>query len=50
MSLSLEAKKWLLNEQSYQQQKDEKMKKSLDQSKNTVVVTDKVSNNLSMPN
>jgi hypothetical protein len=50
MSLSLEAKKWLLNERKCQQQEDEKVKKSLNQRNNTVVAAEKDSNNLSMPN
>jgi hypothetical protein len=29
MDLTLEAKKWLLNERKYQQQEDDKMKKSI---------------------
>jgi hypothetical protein len=35
MTLPLEAKKWILNERKRQQQKDEKMKKSLALSKST---------------
>jgi hypothetical protein len=35
MTLSLEAKKWLLNERKLQQQEDDKMKKSLALSKFT---------------
>jgi hypothetical protein len=50
MSLSLEAKKWLLNERKRQQQEDEKVKKTLDQSKNTVVAAGKDNNNHTMPN
>jgi hypothetical protein len=35
MTLPLEAKKWILNERKYQQQEDDKMKKSLALSKST---------------
>jgi hypothetical protein len=50
MSLSLEAKKWLLNERKRQQQEDDKLKKSLDQCKSTFVAADKDSNNRTIPN
>ena len=50
MTLSLEAKKWLLNERKRQQQAEEKVKRSLAQSKNTVVVADIDNNNSSIPN
>jgi hypothetical protein len=50
MTLPLEAKKWLLNERKYQQQEDEKMKKSLALSKSTAIPNDKDNNNSNFPN
>jgi hypothetical protein len=50
MTLSLEAKKWSLNERKRQQQEDEKMKKSLALSKSTAVPNDKDTNNSNLPN
>jgi hypothetical protein len=50
MSLFLEAKIWLLNERKCQQQEDDKVKKSLLRSKNTVVAADKDNNNPRMQN
>jgi hypothetical protein len=50
MSLSLEAKKWLLNERNCQQQEDDKVKKSLVQSKDTFVDAEKYNNNHTMSN
>jgi hypothetical protein len=50
MDLSFLAKKWLLNERKRQQQKDEKMKKSLALSKSTALLNDKDTNNSHMPN
>jgi hypothetical protein len=50
MNLSLEAKKWLLNERKRQQQKDDKMKKSLALSKSTAIPNDKDTNNSNIPN
>jgi hypothetical protein len=50
MSLSLEAKKWLLNERKRQHQEDEKVKKSLVRSKSTFVAAEKDNSNHTMPN
>jgi hypothetical protein len=51
MTLSLEDKKWLLNERKRQQQEDEEMKKSLALSKSTAVPNDKETRNSSnIPN
>jgi hypothetical protein len=50
MTLHLEAKKWLLNERKCQQQKGDKMKKSLALSKSTAVSCDRETNNSNMPN
>jgi hypothetical protein len=50
MTLPLEDKKWLLNERKSQQHEDDKMKKSLAQSKSTAVSNDKETNNSNMPN
>jgi hypothetical protein len=50
MTLPLEAKKWLLNERTRQQQQDDKMKKSLALSKSTAVPNDKETSILNMPN
>jgi hypothetical protein len=50
MTLSLEAKKWLLNERKFQQQEDDKMKKSLALSKSTALPNDKETSNAHMPN
>jgi hypothetical protein len=41
VTLPLEDKKWLLNERKRQQQKDDKMKKSLVLTKSTAVPNDK---------
>ena len=49
MTLSLEAKKWLLNRKR-QHQAEEKVIRSLSQSKNTVVVADIDKNSSSIPN
>jgi hypothetical protein len=49
MNLSLEAKKWLLNERKHQQQKDDRMKKSLALSKSADLSNDKDTNNSNMP-
>jgi hypothetical protein len=50
MTLPLEAKKCLLNERKRQQQKDDKMKKSLALTKSTAVPNDKETNDSNMPN
>ena len=50
MTLSLEAKKWLLNERKRQQQEDEKVKKSLTQRKSAVVTTEEDNSKVNMPN
>jgi hypothetical protein len=50
VTLPLEAKKWLLNERKCQQQKDDKIKKSLALSKSTAVPYDKDTNNSNMTN
>jgi hypothetical protein len=50
MTLPLEAKKWLLNERTHQNQEDDKMKKSLVLSKFTAIPNDKDTNNSNMPN
>jgi hypothetical protein len=51
MILSLEVKKWLLNERKRQQQENDKMKKSLALSKSTAVSNDKeTSNSSNIPN
>jgi hypothetical protein len=50
MSLSLEDKKCLLNETNRQQKEDYKVKKSLEQRKNTFVAAEKDNNNHTMPN
>jgi hypothetical protein len=50
MTLSLEAKIWLLNERKRQQQDDDKMKKSLALSKSTAVSNGKDTNNFNKPN
>jgi hypothetical protein len=50
ITLSLEAKKWLLNERKRQQQEDDKMKKSLALSKSTALPNDKDTNNSNIPN
>jgi hypothetical protein len=50
MTLSLEAKKWLLNERNRQKQEDEKIKTSLALRKSTAVLNDKEISNHSMPN
>jgi hypothetical protein len=50
MTLPLEAKKWLLNERKCQQQKGDKMKKSLALTKSTAVPNDKETNNSNLPN
>jgi hypothetical protein len=50
MTLPLEAKKWLLNERKLQQQKDDKMKKSLAFSKSTALPNDKETKNSNMSN
>jgi hypothetical protein len=47
---SLEGKIWLLNERKRQQQKDDKMKKSLALSKSTAVCNDKETSSNTMPN
>jgi hypothetical protein len=49
-TLPLEARKWLLNERKRQQQKDDKMKKSLALSKSITVSNDKETSNSNMPN
>jgi hypothetical protein len=49
MTLPLEAKKWLSNEKS-QQQEDDKMKKSLALNKSSSVPNDKDNNNYNLPN
>jgi hypothetical protein len=50
MTLSLEAKKWLLNERKRQQNEDDKMKTSLALIESTVVPNDKETNNSNIPN
>jgi flagellum-specific peptidoglycan hydrolase FlgJ len=50
MTLSSEAKKCLLNERKRQQQKDDKMKKSLALSKSTAVSNDKETSSSNMLN
>jgi hypothetical protein len=50
MTLSLEAKKWLLNERKRQQHKDDKMKKSLALSNSTAVLHDKETGYPILPN
>jgi hypothetical protein len=50
MTLTLEAKKWLLNERKRQQQEDDIMKKSLALIKSTAIPNDKGSNNSDLPN
>jgi hypothetical protein len=50
MTLPLEAKEWLLNERTRQQQEDDKMKNSLALSKSTAVPNDKETSNSNLPN
>jgi hypothetical protein len=50
MTLPLEAKKWLLNERTRQQQEDDKMKKAIRSNKSTAIPNDKDTNNSNLPN
>jgi hypothetical protein len=50
MTLSLAAKKWLLNERNRQKHEDDKIKTSLALRKSTAVSNDKEISNYSMPN
>jgi hypothetical protein len=49
MTISLEAKKWLLNESKCQRQENGKIKKSLALSKSTAILNEKETNNSNMP-
>jgi hypothetical protein len=50
MTLSLEAKKWILNERKFQQQEDDKIKKSQALSISISASNEKETSNTNMPN